>query len=67
MEYLPRGDLSRYLENRLPEAEASLVILQVLEGLDFMHRNKFAHRDLKPNVSSVRGEILEEWLKQSRS
>ncbi|CAH0018992.1 unnamed protein product, partial [Clonostachys rhizophaga] len=52
MEYLPRGDLSRYLENRLPEAEASLVILQVLEGIEFMHRNKFAHRDLKPNVSS---------------
>ncbi|CAH0004410.1 unnamed protein product [Clonostachys byssicola] len=49
MEYLPRGDLSRYLKNPLPEAEASLIVLQLLEGLEIMHRNKFAHRDLKPN------------------
>ncbi|CAI6082494.1 unnamed protein product [Clonostachys chloroleuca] len=65
MEYLPRGDLSRYLENRLPEAEASLVILQVLEGLDFMHRNKFAHRDLKPNNILVQHAGPNWWVKIS--
>ncbi|CAG9949061.1 unnamed protein product, partial [Clonostachys rosea f. rosea IK726] len=65
MEYLPRGDLSRYLKNRLPEAEASLVILQVLEGLEFMHRNKFAHRDLKPKNILVQHAGPNWWVKIS--
>lgn len=53
MEYLELGDLLGYLDQRppLPEAEAQDIASQILEGLDMMHENGFAHRDLKPNVS----------------
>ncbi|VUC36684.1 unnamed protein product [Clonostachys rosea] len=65
MEYLSHGDLSRHLQNPLPEAEASLITLQVLEGLEFMHRNKFAHRDLKPNNILVQHAGPNWWVKIS--
>lgn len=57
MEYFPHGDLHEYLYKHLPEAEAlseaeaQVVIYQLLEGLIFLHQNGFAHRDLKPSVS----------------
>ena len=50
MEYLPHGDLHRYLGSPLKEKEAQLIVHQILEGLAFMHGNGFAHRDLKPAV-----------------
>jgi hypothetical protein len=37
----------------LPEPEALQVTFQILEGLSSMHENGFAHRDLKPRVSSL--------------
>ena len=51
MEYLPEGDLHKHLSSPLPENEAQHIVLQVLEGLHFMHDNGFTHRDLKPAVS----------------
>ena len=51
MEYLPNGDLHKYLGLPLPESEGQIIVSQVLEGLVFMHQNGFAHRDLKPAVS----------------
>ena len=54
MDYFPLGDLETYLRNRdqpLPEVEVQQIILQLLEGLEFMHKSKFAHRDMKPAVS----------------
>ena len=51
MEYLPNGDLHKYLTSPLPETEGQHIVFQILEGLDFMHDNGFAHRDLKPAVS----------------
>lgn len=51
MEYLPDGDLHKCLNSPLPEDEAQHIVFQILEGLDFMHNNGFAHRDLKPAVS----------------
>jgi serine/threonine protein kinase len=54
MEYLEYGDLRRYLmdhDHPLSEAEGQDVVFQILEGLDFMHSNQFAHRDVKPAVS----------------
>ncbi|KAM5348861.1 hypothetical protein ACJ41O_008684 [Fusarium nematophilum] len=55
MEYLPFGDLQRYLFSRtLPEHEARQITAQVREGLSYMHENGFVHRDLKPaNVMVV--------------
>ncbi len=52
MEYLPLGDLEHYLEAPLPESQACIISRQILQGLVFMHENKFAHRDMKPAVST---------------
>jgi serine/threonine protein kinase len=51
MEYLPYGDLQNHLSSPLHEAEGQNIILQILQGLSFMHESGFAHRDLKPAVS----------------
>lgn len=53
MEYLPNGDLHKYLKSPLPEKEGQEIVFQILEGLHFMHDNGFAHRDLKPAVGSA--------------
>ena len=50
MEYVPLGDLEPYLKAPLPEPQARIIARQLLQGLVFMHENKFAHRDLKPGV-----------------
>ena len=54
MEFLPHGDLQDHLSalSTLPESEVQQISFQVLEGLAFMHENDFAHRDLKPSVST---------------
>lgn len=54
MEYLPDGDLQKYLSSPLLENEGQLIVSQILEGLSFMHDNGFAHRDLKPAVRLAR-------------
>ncbi|KAH9890226.1 protein kinase-like domain-containing protein [Xylariomycetidae sp. FL2044] len=48
MEYLPHGDLQKFLTRPLPEIEARQITSQVLDGLSHMHKNGFVHRDLKP-------------------
>ncbi|KAK0705435.1 kinase-like domain-containing protein [Lasiosphaeris hirsuta] len=48
MQYLEQGDLQKYLNRPFPESEAREIASQLVEGLNFMHRNKYAHRDLKP-------------------
>lgn len=50
MEYYPAGDLQDYIQNRpcLPEADVRQIISQVLAGLAIMHKQDFAHRDIKP-------------------
>lgn len=53
MEYFPYGDLHKYLITPLSEKEGQQIAVQILEGLQFMHENGFAHRDLKPAVSMV--------------
>lgn len=55
MEYLRLGDLSRFreLDGPMPEKEVGFIVRQVLEGIRFMHRINFAHRDLKPSVSQL--------------
>jgi serine/threonine protein kinase len=55
MEYLQLGDLFTYLYRKPPvpplsEAESKEISYQILEGLNMMHENGFAHRDLNPNV-----------------
>ncbi len=52
MEYFPLGDLQQHMNNTGPMAEEDVrvIVYQVLEGLDYMHREGFAHRDVKPGV-----------------
>lgn len=50
MEYIRHGDLQQYLTQPLAETEAKQIVCQILEGLECMHDNGFAHRDLKPKV-----------------
>ena len=38
---------------RMAEADVRDVIFQVLEGLHHMHREGFAHRDIKPGVGGA--------------
>jgi serine/threonine protein kinase len=52
MEYLAKGDLETYLDKspRVPEDECRHIIAQVATGLEHMHTEGFAHRDIKPGV-----------------
>ncbi|TGJ83893.1 hypothetical protein E0Z10_g4882 [Xylaria hypoxylon] len=57
MEYVKFGDLEKNLKDpgepgwRWSEADMKHVAEQVLRGLDFMHKELIAHRDLKPQVT----------------
>ena len=55
MEYFEHRDLQRQLFSLppLPESEAQQITFQILEGLNFMHENRYSHRDLKPGVSAL--------------
>jgi calcium/calmodulin-dependent protein kinase I len=56
MEYVPLGDLEKNVtahSGRIPEIEARDITEQILLGLEIMHAESFAHRDLKPQVNSV--------------
>ncbi|KAI1349554.1 kinase-like domain-containing protein [Xylaria sp. FL0043] len=57
MEYCKLGDLAQYLESngRLTENDTNIITTQVLAGLNFMHDEDWAHRDLKlSNILIVR-------------
>ncbi|KAJ5573296.1 Tetratricopeptide-like helical [Penicillium hetheringtonii] len=63
MEYLELGDLLDYMDDRprIPESEAQEITFQILEGLEMMHRNEFAHRDLKPKNILIKSQPPERW------
>ncbi|KAJ5744988.1 hypothetical protein N7533_009858 [Penicillium manginii] len=63
MEYLPAGDLQRYVVQPFSEPEAQSIALQLLEGLDFMHNNGFSHGDLKPKNIFVLSAGPDWWVK----
>lgn len=50
MEYAAGGELFNYIvdKQRLSEAEAAWFLLQILEGVEHIHKNYVCHRDLKP-------------------
>lgn len=52
MEYFPAGDLQTYISkhDRLPEDDCRQIASQLLRGLAAMHHERFAHRDVKPQV-----------------
>jgi len=52
MEYVPGGDLQTFLvrKSAVSEGDSRQITEQVLHGLAAMHREGFAHRDVKPQV-----------------
>ncbi|KAI9667449.1 MAG: hypothetical protein M1821_000265 [Bathelium mastoideum] len=63
MEFLEQGDLAHHLRQapELAENEAASIIHQVVEGLNFMHGNDFAHRDLKPGNLLIKSQPPQDW------
>jgi len=56
MQYASQGDLFEYIvtrENqRLTEEQAKPLFFQVAQGVQYLHKQGFIHRDLKPEVCS---------------
>ena len=50
MEYCDNGELFEYIVNkeRLSQEEASILFYQLINGVEYIHKQNFAHRDLKP-------------------
>jgi serine/threonine protein kinase len=53
MEYAQQGDLNDCVKEPLPEPEAKVIAQQIVEALEILHQRRWAHRDLKPSVSSA--------------
>ncbi|KPM44308.1 hypothetical protein AK830_g2234 [Neonectria ditissima] len=55
MELAPFGDLRSYLDENasLPETDVQEIAFQMLEGLNIMHQEKFAHCDIKPDAKHL--------------
>ena len=62
MEFVPGGDLSSIISERGPLSEktAKQVARQILLALDYLHRRRITHRDIKPdNILIVRENPIE--------
>ncbi len=57
MEFVSLGDLEKNVKaqagGKIPVIEARDIAEQILSGLEIMHAESFAHRDLKPQVSTL--------------
>ena len=61
MQYYPDGNLSSAIKESLTAKQKEDIAIQLLEGIDFLHKHKVVHRDLKPgNILIVKhgGRII---------
>ena len=57
MQYYPDGNLTQAIKEGLTDEQKEEVAMQLLEGIDFLHKHKVVHRDLKPgNILIVKYE-----------
>ncbi len=56
MEYIPDGDVSHLDWLSLSIAEQKDVILQILNGLEYLHKHKIIYRDIKPSNILIKRE-----------
>ncbi|KAF2674462.1 kinase-like protein [Microthyrium microscopicum] len=57
MEYVPCGDLQKYLkQGLLTEDNGMLLARQVLQALAYLHESKITHRDIKPDNILIASE-----------
>ncbi|RPA89656.1 kinase-like protein [Choiromyces venosus 120613-1] len=49
MEHFEQGDLRKHLDKPLGQVVVQIITKQVLNGLQVMHANNIAHRDIKPD------------------
>ncbi|KAF0694234.1 Aste57867_14870 [Aphanomyces stellatus] len=57
MEYIDGGEMFEYIvkHHRIREKEAVFMFLQIVEALDYLHKNDVTHRDLKPENLLLQG------------
>lgn len=60
MDFMENGDLCDRLIQRqkLPESEVQVIISQVLQGLEYLHRHNILHRDIKPENILLHGDAV---------
>ena len=61
MQYYPDGNLNNAIKQGLTAEQKEDIATQLLEGIDFLHKHKVVHRDLKPgNILIVRhgGKVI---------
>ena len=63
MEYFDFGDLGRHITKDLTEKDTQIIGKQLLEGLEILHKQNWAHRDLKPQNIFVVSPNPHWWVK----
>lgn len=49
MQFYPLGNLSSYLKNNtIGNGERNKILVQILQGIAYLHHNRVVHRDIKP-------------------
>lgn len=61
MDYASNGDLKKYMknlkdENLVDEQRISFMILDIVQGIKYLHDKRIIHRDLKPENIVVNGD-----------